>query len=54
MGAAIAAGVARSEGSVSVGKVADLTILAADPLAISPEELVRTGILATMADGEIQ
>ena len=37
MGAAIAAGVAHTEGSISVGKVADLTILAADPLAISPE-----------------
>jgi predicted amidohydrolase YtcJ len=54
MGAAIAAGVAQTEGSISVGKVADLTILAADPLAISPEELVGTAILATMVDGEVQ
>lgn len=54
MGAAIAAGVAQTEGSISVGKVADLTILAADPLAISPEQLVGTAILATMVDGEVQ
>jgi predicted amidohydrolase YtcJ len=54
IGAAIAAGVAHSEGSISVGKVADLTILAADPLAIPPEELARAKILATVVDGEIQ
>jgi predicted amidohydrolase YtcJ len=54
IGAAIAAGVAHTEGSISVGKVADLTILAADPLAVSPEELVRTAVLATVVGGEIQ
>jgi predicted amidohydrolase YtcJ len=54
IGAAIAAGVAHTEGSISVGKVADLTILAADPLAITPEELARAAILATVVDGEIQ
>lgn len=48
------ASVAETEGSISVGKDADLTILAADPLAISPEELVGTAILATMIDGEVQ
>ena len=54
IGAAIAAGVDRTEGSISVGKVADLTILAADPLAVSPEELAGTAILATVVGGEIQ
>jgi predicted amidohydrolase YtcJ len=54
IGAAIAAGVADTEGSISVGKIADLTILAADPLAIPPEELARTAILATVVGGEIQ
>jgi predicted amidohydrolase YtcJ len=54
IGAAVAAGVAHTEGSISVGKVADLTILAADPLATPPEELVSTAILATVVDGEIQ
>jgi predicted amidohydrolase YtcJ len=54
IGAAIAAGVAHTEGSISVGKVADLTILAADPLAVPPEELARTAILATVVGGEIQ
>jgi predicted amidohydrolase YtcJ len=54
IGAAVAAGVAHTEGSISVGKIADLTILAADPLAISPEELARTAILATVVGGEIQ
>ncbi|MGB3909933.1 MAG: amidohydrolase [Pseudolysinimonas sp.] len=54
IGAAIAAGVAHTEGSITVGKVADLTILAADPLAIPPEELAGTAILATVVGGEIQ
>ncbi|MEP6482217.1 MAG: amidohydrolase family protein [Rhodoglobus sp.] len=54
MGAAIAAGVAHTEGSIGVGKVADLTILAADPLGISPEHLVGTAILATVVGGKIQ
>ncbi len=53
-GAALAAGVAHTEGSISVGKVADLTILAADPLAVPPEELARTVVLATLVGGEIQ
>jgi predicted amidohydrolase YtcJ len=54
MGAATAAGVAHAEGSISLGKVADLTFLAADPLAISPGQLAETAILATMVDGELQ
>jgi predicted amidohydrolase YtcJ len=54
VGAAIAAGVENTEGSISVGKVADLTILAADPLAVSPEVLAGTAILATVVGGEIQ
>lgn len=53
-GAAIAAGMADTEGSIGVGKVADLTILAADPLAISPDELAGTAVLATVVGGEIQ
>lgn len=54
MGSATAAGVAQTEGSISVGKVADLTVLAADPLAIPPAQLVDTPVLATVVDGEIQ
>jgi predicted amidohydrolase YtcJ len=54
MGSAAAAGVAETQGSVSVGKVADLTVLAADPLAVSPEQLAATAVLATVVDGEIQ
>jgi len=54
VGAAMAAGVAHSEGSIAVGKVADLTILGADPLAISPDDLAGTAILATVVDGEVQ
>jgi predicted amidohydrolase YtcJ len=52
-GAAIAAGVFDTEGSISVGKVADVTILAADPFTISPEELAGTAVLATVVAGEI-
>jgi predicted amidohydrolase YtcJ len=54
MGAAIAAGVADTEGSIAVGKVADLTILAADPLEIPAGRLAETAILATVVDGQVQ
>lgn len=54
MGSATAAGVAEMEGSIRVGKVADLTILAADTLAISPAQLAQTPVLATVVDGEIR
>ena len=54
LGSATAAGVARSEGSIGVGKVADLTVLAGDPLAISPEQLAQTPVLATVVGGDIQ
>jgi len=54
LGSATAAGLAGSEGSIAVGKVADLTILSADPLVISPAELAATSVLATVVGGEIQ
>lgn len=54
VGSATAAGVYQTEGSISVGKVADLTVLAADPLAIPPAQLAETAILATVIDGEIE
>lgn len=40
-------------GSVEVGKLADLTVLAADPLAASGAELMKIPVELTIADGQI-
>ncbi|MFJ5956978.1 amidohydrolase [Paenarthrobacter sp. NPDC092416] len=49
--AAAAAGLNSEWGSISVGKRADLTVFARDPLAVTPEELAGTAVLATLVDG---
>ncbi len=48
--AARAIGVA-DEGAIRPGARAALTVFAADPLAVSPEELAETPVLATYVDG---
>jgi predicted amidohydrolase YtcJ len=40
-------------GSIAVGKLADLVILDADPLAVPPEELAGVGVLATYVGGDV-
>jgi len=40
------------KGTLEVGKLADLVILDADPLAIAPEKLVDIQVLETIKDGE--
>ncbi len=38
-------------GSITAGKRADFTVFARDPLAVGPEELARTAVVATLLDG---
>lgn len=40
------------KGSVAVGKLADLTVLARDPAAVPPDEIGRIPVLATIIGGE--
>jgi predicted amidohydrolase YtcJ len=40
-------------GSIELGKLADLVVLDADPLAINPMELADVGVLATYVGGEL-
>lgn len=52
--AALAAGHERVAGRIRPGYRADLTVLGADPLACTPEELAAAPVLATVLDGRIQ
>jgi predicted amidohydrolase YtcJ len=49
--AAKAAGLWASTGSISPGKLADFTVLEADPLATAPDELAASTVLATFVGG---
>jgi predicted amidohydrolase YtcJ len=51
--AAAVAGTERSAGRVTVGRVADLTVLGADPLAVAPDELPAVPVAATVVDGRV-
>jgi predicted amidohydrolase YtcJ len=51
IGGAYATGQERRRGSIEPGKLADLVLLARDPLAIDPEELADVEPLATMLGG---
>jgi predicted amidohydrolase YtcJ len=42
-----------SKGSLSVGKLADLVVLDANPLAIDPTTLANVRVLATIKEGQI-
>ena len=52
--AAVAAGVEHEEGAIRPGALADLTVLAGDPLAVSPEEFAELPVLATIVGGEVR
>lgn len=53
MGAAIAAGVEKDQGSLSPGKLADLIVLDQDIFAIPSLEIAKTQVAMTIFDGEI-
>ena len=52
MGAAFSAGEEASKGSITPGKVADLTVLDRDIFAAPAEEILATPVAATMVGGE--
>lgn len=49
--AAAAAGRGSETGTISVGKLADLTVFERDPLVVTPEELAVTSVVTTFVDG---
>ena len=42
------------KGTLEPGKLADLVILDGDPLTISPEDLLRLHVLATVKEGRVR
>jgi predicted amidohydrolase YtcJ len=52
--AAAVASVSDRSGRIIAGYQADLTVLAADPLVVSPEDLVDVPVLATIVDGRFR
>jgi hypothetical protein len=53
IGAAMAGRHERTEGSLTVGKVADLIVLSQDLFTIDPHTIAQTKVLLTMVDGRI-
>jgi len=53
LGAAYAGGEESIKGSLTPGKLADITVLDADIFTIAPEEILTTPIAATIVGGEI-
>jgi len=51
LGAAYASGEERIRGSISPGKLADLTVLSQDIFAIAPMAILETEVVATVLDG---
>ena len=52
IGAARAGGLEHDCGSLEPGKRADLVVLAANPLQISPEDLLNVPVIKTLVVGE--
>ncbi len=52
LGAAYAGGEETIKGSLTPGKLADLTVLDADIFTIAPEKILTTPIVATIVGGE--
>jgi hypothetical protein len=53
LGGAYASREEKIKGSIQPGKLADLVILSHDIFNISPEKILKTGVLATVFDGKI-
>jgi predicted amidohydrolase YtcJ len=51
-GSAYASHAEHATGSVTPGKLADLTVLSEDPTAVSPDRIGGLGVLATFVDGQ--
>lgn len=53
LGAAFAAGLERTAGSLEAGKYADFIVLDSDPLTMNPDELWKTAVSTTVISGSI-
>lgn len=53
-GSAYASKAERVKGSIEVGKLADLTVLSEDPVAVSPDRIAGLAVTATIIDGELR
>lgn len=53
LNAARAAGVEQTEGSIEVGKAADLIIISQDLFAVAPQDVAKTQVLTTMVEGKV-
>jgi predicted amidohydrolase YtcJ len=53
-GSAYASKAEHAKGSIEVGKLADLTVLSEDPVAVSPDRIAGLEVLATIIDGELR
>lgn len=53
IGSARAAGVGAKEGSIEVGKSADLIVVSQNPFEVDPHAIGRTKVLTTMVDGKV-
>ena len=50
-GSAYASKAEHAKGSIEVGKLADLTVLSEDPVAVSPDRIAGLKVLATLVGG---
>ena len=53
MGAAVAGGEESIKGSLTAGKLADLTVLDRDIFTVEAEEVLATNVSATVVGGEV-
>ena len=53
-GSAYASQAERAKGSVTPGKLADLTVLSEDPVAVSPGRIAGLQVVATIVDGQLR
>ena len=54
MAAALTSGQAATQGSITPGKVADLTIFERDLFTLPPDELLEAGVAGTMVGGKLR
>jgi predicted amidohydrolase YtcJ len=53
-GSAYAAKQERIKGSISLGKLADFTVLSEDPTAVAPDRIAGLAVVATFLDGDLR
>jgi predicted amidohydrolase YtcJ len=53
-GSAYASKQERTKGSITLGKLADFTVLSEDPIAVAPDRIAGLEVLATFLDGDLR